>query len=164
MRIIGIDCGLNITGYGIIDSNGWDPVLIEAGVIRTKPSQTMVTRVTTIHDELVSVINEFKPDIMVVEDLYSHYAHPKTAIIMGHARGAVFLAAGKCGIPIENYGATRIKKALTGNGHASKEQVGTMVRTILDLKQDIKPSDVSDALACAITHARVTAEEDLGIN
>lgn len=163
MRIIGIDCGLNITGYGIIDTNGWDQELIEAGVIRTNVKQPLEKRVVIIHDELQAVFEEFHPDIAVVEDLYSHYAHPKTAIIMGHARGAIFLAAGHCDIPVLNYGATHIKKALTGNGRASKDQVGTMVQDVLNVKDKIKPSDVSDALACAITHARSIANDSLKI-
>jgi len=154
VRIIGIDCGLNITGYGIVETSDCDPVLIEAGVIRTRASQPMEKRVKTIHDELIGIIDEFKPDVMVVEDLYSHYAHPKTAIIMGHARGAIFLAAATSGIPVVNYNATRIKKALTGHGHASKVQVGTMIQGILGLKKELKPVDVSDALAVAITHVR----------
>lgn len=163
MRIIGIDCGLNITGYGIIESDSWDPALVEAGVIRTKPNQPLEKRVMIIHRELSSIISEFNPDVMVVEDLYSHYSHPKTAIIMGHARGAVFLAAGQKGIPVINYGATHIKKALTGNGRATKEQVGVMVKELLNLKKEPKPVDVSDALACAITHARLVNEDKLGV-
>ena len=155
MRIIGIDCGLNITGYGVIESKGDEPVLVEAGVIRTRASLPLEKRVQTIHDELCSILDEFKPDIMVVEDLYSHYEHPKTAIIMGHARGVVFLSAAKSQIPVVSYGATRIKKALTGSGRAAKPQVEATVRSILNMKSEIKPFDVSDALACAITHARV---------
>lgn len=157
MRIIGIDCGLNITGYGIVEASDCDPVLVEAGVIRTKASQPMEKRVMVIHDEIIAIIGEFKPEVMVVEDLYSHYAHPKTAIIMGHARGAIFLSAAKCGIAVVNYSATRIKKALTGNGRASKSQVGAMVQGILGIRREISLPDVTDALACAITHARVIA-------
>ena len=163
MRIAGIDCGLNITGYGIIDTDDWDSNLVEAGVIRTRVSQPLEKRVMIIHDDLESILIEFKPDIMIVEDLYSHYAHPKTAIIMGHARGAIFLAASHCDIPVVSYGATHIKKSLTGNGRASKEQVKMMVKDILKVQTDIKPADVSDALACAITHARISAEGNLGL-
>ncbi|MCD6217650.1 crossover junction endodeoxyribonuclease RuvC [bacterium] len=163
MRIAGIDCGLNITGYGIIESDDWDMNLVEAGVIRTRVNQPLEKRVMIIHDELESVLDEFKPDIMIVEDLYSHYAHPKTAIIMGHARGAIFLSAAHCEIPVVSYSATHIKKSLTGNGRAPKDQVNMMVKDILNVKGEIKPSDVSDALACAITHARMHAEEGLGI-
>lgn len=155
MRIIGIDCGLNVTGYGIIDTGNYDPTLVEAGVIRTRATWALEKRVRVINDELCAILDEFKPEAMVVEDLYSHYEHPKTAIIMGHARGVIFLSAAKSEIPVVNYGATRIKKALTGNGHASKVQVTAAVKAILGLKKDIKPSDVCDALACAITHARV---------
>lgn len=145
-----------MTGYGIIDSkeNG-ELTLLEGGIIRTRASWTLEKRVKTIHDELIAVLNEFKPEVMVVEDLYSHYEHPITAIIMGHARGVVFLAAAEAGIPVVNYSATRIKKALTGTGRASKNQIEAMVCSTLGIKKAIKPSDVSDALACAITHARV---------
>jgi len=155
MRIIGIDCSLSVTGYGIIESLEHETVLVEAGVIRTRASWPLEKRVQTIHDELCLILDEFKPDVMVVEDLYSHYEHPKTAIIMGHARGVVFLSAAKAQIPVLNYGATRIKKALTGSGHASKNQLEAVVRSTLNIKSEIKPFDVSDALACAITHARV---------
>ncbi len=153
MRIMGIDPGLHITGYGIIDVAGNRIGLIEAGCIRTGAHQQMCRRLNTIFTEIESIVNEFHPDQFSVENLYSHYRNPETAIIMGHARGVIFLVAGKHQIELAEYSATRIKKSLSGNGHASKQQIQKMVQSTLNLKEAPEPVDVSDALAAALCHA-----------
>jgi crossover junction endodeoxyribonuclease RuvC len=97
---------------------------------------------------------------MAIEELYSHYAHPKTAVIMGHVRGLFFLLAGKSGIPVYSYSATRIKKSVSGAGHASKEQVASMVATLLNFDVTDSPADVTDAIATAICHLHTVTHGD----
>ena len=150
--LLGVDPGLTITGYGVLEYAGEDIRVKEAGCIRTGIKHSMTNRLAEIYDGLNEVIHEFCPDFMVIEDLYSHYRHPKTAIIMGHARGAVFLSAAAAGIPVKSYGATMVKKALTGNGRASKIQVQRMIKNRLGLAKIPEPPDVADALAVALCH------------
>ncbi|MBN4057035.1 crossover junction endodeoxyribonuclease RuvC [bacterium AH-315-J21] len=149
---MGIDPGLNNTGYGVISVCGDEATLVEAGVVKTNPRDEMASRLNEIYCGLGAVIREFSPELMAVEDLYSHYGHPKTAIIMGHARAMVFLQSAQCGVPIETYAATKVKSALTGNGRASKEQMQLMVKTRLKLDRVPKPADAADALAVALCH------------
>ena len=155
MRVLGIDPGLRVTGYGLVQSRGARVSVVEAGVVRSDASDTLANRVRTIYLQLRDILREFEPDVIAVEDLYSHYRHPVTSILMGHARGVLFLAAAEAGLPVESYGATRIKKALTGSGRASKEQVQRMVQSTLGLATLPEPPDVSDALAVALCHANV---------
>lgn len=150
MRILGIDPGLGRTGYGIIDGDSFK--MIEAGIIRTKAGIPVQERIKKIFDEISCIIDEYSPDVLVLEKIYSHYRHPTTAILMGHARAMACLACGRSNIKLVNYPSTRIKKVITGNGHASKIQVQRMVQNILKLKDAPEPLDVSDALAMAITY------------
>lgn len=122
-------------------------------MVRTKASEPLAERMAKIHDGIAGVIGEHRPDVVVVEELYSTYTHPRTAILMGHARGVIYLAAGTSGVPVESYTATRVKKSLTGNGTASKQQVQRMVCQLLGLPKAPKSADVTDALALAICHA-----------
>ncbi len=154
MRILGIDPGLGITGYGVIDTGRAAPQLIEAGVIRTNDQNTMAQRLSEIATAIDEIVGEFSPDVVAIEELYSHYEHPKTAIIMGHARGVVFLKAAERGLPVFPYAATRVKKSLLGNGRATKSQVQLMIRTSLGLSQTPDPPDAADALAVALCHLR----------
>lgn len=163
LTLLGIDPGLNNTGYGVIRVDGDRPWLIEAGVIRTKPKEELASRLNEIFCGLGAVIREFKPDLMAVEQLYSHYGHPRTAIIMGHARAMVFLQSAQCGVPIESYAATKVKSSLTGNGRASKEQVQLMVKTALDLPDIPKPNDAADALAVALCHLNSITRNVVGV-
>ncbi|MCP4581453.1 MAG: crossover junction endodeoxyribonuclease RuvC [candidate division Zixibacteria bacterium] len=162
---VGVDPGLGITGYGVLEYNGGKIALKEAGCIRTTRNLPLEQRLIEIYSGLSEVIEEFHPDEVVIEDLYSHYRHPKTAIIMGHARGAVFLSAAKSKVPVKSYGATMIKKSLTGNGRASKIQVQHMIKNKLGLKEIPEPPDVADALAAAMCHINhlnnnLSAEKD----
>ena len=151
-RILGIDPGLNITGYGVLAVRGNDLELVEAGVIRSVRSQDLSMRLKSIHDGLLDVIDSLKPDCMGLEQLYSHYQRPQTAIIMGHARGVICLAAGQRELPLVSYAATQVKKVLTGNGRAPKTQVQLAVARHLALDTVPEPPDVADALAIAICH------------
>ena len=157
MKVIGIDPGLQVTGYGLIDTSSGAPELIEAGVFRSVPKQPIERRLLDIYTSIELVIADFRPDVMSIEDLYAHYRHPKTAVIMGHARGLFFLAAARASIPVHTYSATRIKKSLTGNGHASKEQVARLVCGMLGCDRIDGPADVTDALAAALCHCNVVS-------
>jgi len=129
--------------------------VLEAGFVATTAEgrAPLETRLKSIHESICEIIERLKPDAMAVEQLYSHYAHPRTAILMGHARGVIFLAASRGGVPVVSYSATQVKKSLTGNGRAGKEQVQRMVQTVLGLGALPSPPDVADALAVALCHA-----------
>jgi len=153
MRILGIDPGLVRTGYGLIETaEGGHMRMVEAGVIRTKAGEGIALRVTEIFRNLTDIITEHRPDILVLEKVYSHYKHPVTAILMGHARGIACLACGLNDVRLVNYPATRIKKAVTGNGRATKEQVQKTVKALLGLNKLPEPVDISDALAMAVSY------------
>jgi crossover junction endodeoxyribonuclease RuvC len=154
MRVLGIDPGLLVTGYGVLELGGATPRLIEAGVIRTTEERSLAERLTEIARGLDEIIREFRPETMAIEGLYSHYSHPNTAIIMGHARGVALLKAAENGLTVFPYASTRIKKSLLGNGRASKGQVQMMIRTTLGLKEVPEPPDAADALAVALCHCR----------
>jgi len=155
MKILGIDPGLERTGYGVVEVPGGvgAPRLVEAGVIRTRPGDPLADRLAEIRSGLAGVIEEFRPDTVAVEQLYSHYKHPRTAILMGHARGIIFLTAAEAGLALTSYGATMIKKSLVGSGHASKPQVQRAIQSLFGLKDPPEPPDVADALAVALCHA-----------
>ena len=155
MRILGIDPGLVTTGYGVVQTSGASCTLLEAGVIRTEQKDPLEIRICRIHEEIRQVIEEFAPDAVAVEELYTHYDHPITATLMGHARGVLFLAAAQAGCPVASYAPTRIKKAVTGSGRAGKMQVQRMVQAVLGITEANHPDHVTDALAAAICHANV---------
>ncbi len=158
MKILGVDPGLRVTGYGVILQDGQDVQLIEAGVIKTTTKAPIAARLAEIHEGLMSLIADTEPDVMVIEKLYSDYRHPTTAILMGHARGVICLAAGLNKIPLESLPSTRVKKMIVSHGHASKDQVGRAIQGILGLKEIPKPADVSDALAIAIGYGLTKAK------
>ncbi len=160
-RILGIDPGLQITGFGLVqfDDGAFDPQLLEAGVIRLARGESMELRLAQLHNELDDLLAEFKPGHVIVEKLYAHYKHPRTAILMAHARGVILLAAQRRSIAIDHLPSTEVKKALTGYGHASKQQVQEAVRTQCGLDEAPSPPDVADAIAIALTYARRAAYE-----
>jgi crossover junction endodeoxyribonuclease RuvC len=151
-RILGIDPGLNITGYGVLEVETKGLKLCEAGVIRGGDRGEVAPRVLKIHQGVADVIAAFRPAALAVEQLYSHYARPRTAILMGHARGVICLAGAEAGIPVIHYSATQVKKILTGSGRASKAQVQRAIQRELGLAQPPEPADVADALAIALCH------------
>lgn len=148
-RIVGIDPGLNITGYGCIDFTP-DPVIVEAGTFRTSTGADLADRITQIHADLSELLDELEPDRVAIEKLYAHYKHPRTSILMGHARGVIMLAARQKELTVLNLSATEVKKSLTGNGHASKMQVQRAIQSLCNLKELPEPADVADALAIAL--------------
>ena len=119
------------------------PRLLEAGVVRSKASGPLAERVKELHDGVTEIIAALKPEVMAIEELYSHYERPTTAILMGHARGVIILAAADAGIPMVSYPATQIKKTITGNGHAAKWQMQEAVRRELNLPTLPEPPDVA---------------------
>lgn len=156
MKILGIDPGLLRTGYGIVEAKDSDHIaFIEAGIIKTSAKQSISGRVAAIYKNLTDIVKEYSPRILVLEKLYSHYKHPMTSILMGHARGVVCLVCGINNVRLVNYPATRIKKTITGNGKAGKHQVQYMVKSVLGLNRVPKPFDVSDALAMAISYVYI---------
>lgn len=159
MRILGIDPGLNKTGYGVVETAGREPRLVEAGIIRGQDRGPIAERVAEIYAGVAEVIESLRPDVMAIEELYSHYDRPRTAIMMGHARGVICLAAAVAGIPVEHYAATQIKKTLTGNGRAPKSQMQLAIQRELGLSKLPEPADVADALAIALTHHYVGCRE-----
>jgi len=161
MRVLGIDPGTRITGYGCVDvaEGALEPTLIEAGVVRFKSGQSLDDRLKQLHADLSELIAELKPDVVAIEKLYAHYKHPRTAIIMAHGRGVILLAAAQAGLPVEDLPSTAVKKSITGNGHASKQQIQQAVQSQYRLPQPPTPPDVADAIAIATCHARRTAVE-----
>ena len=157
VRILGVDPGLRVTGYGVIScfakARHAKPELVEAGIIRTRERDGIAKRLVEIYQSLSEVISELKPQVLVIERLYAHYGHPATAILMGHARGVVCLLSGIHHVPLASIASTQVKKSVTGQGHAGKLQVQRMVQHVLGLKTSPSPPDVTDALAVAITYA-----------
>jgi crossover junction endodeoxyribonuclease RuvC len=149
---MGVDPGLHITGYGVIDSTQGRCRLVEGGVIRPGDDTPLEHRLRLIHDGLGEVIAEHSPEVIVVEDIYSKYSFPRTAILIGHARGVVYLTAGERSIPIHAYPASLVKRAVAGNGRATKAQVSAMICQLLALAAPPHPVDVTDALALAVCH------------
>ena len=158
MRILGIDPGLRITGYGVIDYDSRRPKLIDGGVLRLDVKASLADRLVELETELGGLLDEHKPDVCAVEQLYSHYAHPRTAILMGHARGVILVCARRRGVRCEEYAANRIKQSLTGHGHASKVQMQRAIQLQWNLPTPPEPPDVADALAVALCCGASLAE------
>ena len=150
MKVLGIDPGLQVCGYACLETGAGGEELIEAGVIRTEGGLPIQEKLNRIAQDMQSLLKSFKPDIVAVEELYAHYAHPRTAILMGHARGVILQKCAEAAIEVKNFSATRIKKSITGNGRASKEQIQRTIQTILSLPKLPEPSDVADAIAAAM--------------
>ncbi len=157
MLILGLDPGLQCTGYGLIDASVEPTRIIEAGVIRSDSNAPMAARLCELADGLRGLLAQHEAQAVAVEELYAHYDHPRTAIIMGHARGVLLMAAGNAKVPVHTYAATRIKKSLTGNGRATKAQMQRTIASRLGLPTVPEPADVADALAIALCHAETAA-------
>jgi len=155
MVILGIDPALTITGFGAIDVRGKTLSLIEAGIIITRASDPTPKRLDKIYQAIIRLIEDTQPSCLVLEKIYAHYRHPATSYVLGQARGVICLACATKNIPLIEYGATRMKKAIVGQGLASKTQVQKMVASILQLKNIPKYTDVTDALALAIAHSYI---------
>jgi crossover junction endodeoxyribonuclease RuvC len=154
-RILGIDPGLNTTGYAVIEAIEGGPKLIEAGVIKSaerRATPDMARRLKALYDGVIDAMDQFRVTELSVEQLYAHYDHPRTAILMAHARGAILLAGGQRDLVVASYAATQIKKAVTGSGRAGKEQMQLAMLREFGLAKLPEPHDVADAMAIALCH------------
>lgn len=149
-RILGIDPGLNTTGYGVVDFDGVNFQMVEAGIVRSRAKGTIQSRVNEIFSGVREVIEDHHPDLLSLEQLFSHYSRPTTAILMGHARGVICLAAAQFALDVVHLEPTKVKKVMTGNGRAPKSQIQLAVKMQLRLDSVPEPADVADALAIAI--------------
>lgn len=143
---------MRITGFGAIDCKKNNFSLLKAGVVVTSPRETLPCRLNKIYRTTKKIISETKPQVLVLEKLYVHYHHPTTAFILGQARGIICLACAERALPLIEYSATEVKKAIVGRGLASKHQIKMMVGNILKLKMLPHYSDITDALALAIAY------------
>ena len=155
-RVLGVDPGLNITGYGLIeigDERGAIPTFIEGGTLKARDTDSLPERIQTLYDGLFEILREHSPDVVVIEELFSTYAHPRSALLMAHARGAFMLAAQQHKIPVHGFTPNEVKQVIAGNGHATKSQVQMAVKARLKLNFVPNPPDVADALAIALCFA-----------
>ena len=154
IRVMGIDPGLNITGYGIIEHRRQGTALVEAGVIRLPRADgnNLPLRLEILFKGIQDVVEEFRPEVACLEEVYSHADYPQTAVLMGHARGVICLAARLARVPVFPMSAKRIKLSVTGNGNASKLQVQRAVQQEFRLGAPPRPPDVADALAVALCY------------
>lgn len=154
MRILGIDPGLRLTGWGVVDFHLLRPALVAGGVIRLEARAGLPQRLAELETELDGLLDEFSPQVCAVEQLYAHYKHPRTAILMGHARGVILLCAQRRGIEVRQFAANRVKQSVAGHGHAGKAQVQRAIQSLWHLKAPPEPPDVADALAIAMCCGR----------
>lgn len=154
VRILGVDPGLRLTGYGCVEMHGDSALLIEAGVIRLKTGTPLADRLVELDADLADIVARLQPDSAAVEGLFSHYKRPSTAVAMAHARGVILLALKRAGLPISEHRPTRVKKSLTGFGHASKRQMQEAVAAQMRLSAPPEPPDVADAIAVALCAGR----------
>lgn len=158
MRILGIDPGLTVTGYGLIEMAIPVPRLVEAGSLKCPANLPLERRLLELHRGLTEVIEVGKPAMMAVESLFSNYKHPTSALQMAHARGALLLAAAEAGIEVFSYEPARVKKSLVGRGRATKSQMQNMIQSLFALETPPDPPDVADAIAVALCHANAMRE------
>lgn len=161
MRILGIDPGYAIVGFGVIDVNNYQTTVVDYGVITTPKEQRMPERLHHTYKCLKEVIATYKPDVVAIEELF-FFKNLTTAIPVAQARGVIVLACKESGVDIFEYTPLQIKQALTGNGRAEKKQIQYMVKVLLNLQQIPKPDDAADALAVAICHSQINP--NLNIN
>jgi len=152
-RVCGVDPGLNTTGYAVLRVTGGALSVLDAGVCRFDAKLPLEKRLMLIESDLSAVFAEYRPELVAVEQLYAHYKHPRTGILMGHARGVILLTAAKLGSRVESFAATQIKRYLTGNGRASKRQVQAAIKRLLNLDAIPEPPDLADAIAIALCAA-----------
>jgi crossover junction endodeoxyribonuclease RuvC len=148
---MGVDPGLVATGFGVLEAEPGGVTVVDAGVISTTTGQPLEVRLNALHRAVHRIIELQAPGLLVVEDLYTEYRFPRTAILMGHARGVIYLAARQLGVTVVALAPSEVKRAMTGNGAAGKAQVQRAVQTVLGLKELPRPSHVADALGLAAT-------------
>lgn len=154
MRVLGVDPSLHVTGYGVVEQDGAGLKLIEGGKITPRRDASLAERLADLQRGIDDVISSLRPDVMIVEEIFARTNHPRTAILMAHARGALVCTAAVAGLPVYDYAATAVKRALVGRGAATKDQVASMVVDALRLRKRPSPPDVTDALALAIAYLR----------
>jgi crossover junction endodeoxyribonuclease RuvC len=154
LRILGIDPALRTTGYGAIERTNRCVRLIEAGIVAPRTTLTLEQRLCELHAGISEVIAQTEPSLVVIEELYTN-ANPRSALLLGHARGVLCLASAQAGVAVHSLGHAHVKRALVGSGSARKEQVSAMVARMLGLRSAPKPHDVSDALALALAFLNV---------
>jgi crossover junction endodeoxyribonuclease RuvC len=160
MRILGVDPGSNVTGFGVVERAGNQLVHVAHGTLRPR-SGTAPARLSELHRRLAEVVDRYRPDVVAIEQVFVA-SSPRSALVLGQARGAVLSAVGAAGLAVSEYTASQIKQAVTGNGRAAKRQVQLMVRRLLDLDRP-PATDAADALAAAIRHAHAGPLEALGV-
>jgi len=150
--VLGIDPGTAVTGYGVVKGDrSAPPHLIECGIIRTRPRDSLAARLQEIHAGITELIARHRPDALSIEDVF-YAKNVRTTVVLGHARGVILLAAANARLDIAEYPPAEIKKAVVGTGAATKEQVQFMVTRILRLKSPPQPADASDGVAAALAH------------
>lgn len=157
MRILGIDPALRTTGYGVVEGGRSRVRLIEAGVVAPRVRASLEDRLSELHAGIREVIVQTQPESVVIEELYTSYRNPLTAILMAHARGVLCLAAAQSGLAVHTLAHAHVKRALVGSGSARKGQVNAMVTQLLGLRRAPEPDDVSDALALALAFLNMQA-------
>jgi len=151
VRILGLDPGLRLTGYALLRVQRSEVVLEEAGLLRAT-GRSLPERLRSLYCGLAEILQQFRPDVLAIEELFAHSGHPRTALLMAHARGALLLAAAEHGLSCVSYPPAQIKKTITGAGRASKLQIQRTMQRELGLHRLPEPPDVADALAVALCH------------
>ena len=156
MRILGVDPGLRRTGYGVVDIKPQASIrLLEIGTIEPDEKDLFERRILRVYTGLEKILDDQKPDVMVLEKLYAHYKHPATASVLGHVRGVICLLCAQKKIELIEHSVKRIRKSLVGNGNATKEQTRSLIVNLLKIKTEQLSLDASDALALALGHAHM---------
>lgn len=152
MRVLGVDPGTAVLGYGVVESAPGRPGrLIECGVIRTRAADALPRRLQVLHEGIAELIGRHHPDAIAVETAF-HARNARTTMVLSHARGVILLAAAQASVPVGEYAPAEVKKAIVGRGAALKPQVGYMVRQLLRLAEAPEPADAADGVALALTH------------
>jgi len=152
VKVLGVDPGTVVTGFGVVTAVPARPGrLIECGVLRPRPADTLALRLKTIHEGVRDLLARHHPDVVAVEGVF-YGSNARTTVVLGHARGVILLAAAEAGLPVVEYSPAMIKKAVTGRGAALKPQVGFMVARLLRLSEAPRPADAADGVAVALTH------------
>ena len=151
MRVIGVDPGTAITGWGVVEGDGDDLKMVAGGVITTAADTPLPERLQIIYRELTEIVKQWQPDLAAIEELFFS-KNAKTALAVGHGRGAAMLALANANLPITEYKPLEVKQAVSGHGGADKKQIQQMVKLLLSLEDVPRPDDAADALAIAICH------------
>jgi len=156
MKVLGIDPGTAVLGYGVVESAAGQPArLLECGILETKARDPLPSRLRVIHDGILALLARHRPDAMAVESVF-YARNARTTMVMSHGRGVVLLAGEEAGVPISEYTPAMVKKAVVGRGGALKPQVGYMVAQLLRLRSAPEPADAADGVAVALTHLLLT--------